>query len=142
MDGHNGGLDVQRLIGAVAERHSILLKPDDAAFALVTMNQLVLEEVVTKMLGKMAEAAAEFEQAAERVQSKAGGLLARQVREAVATIRSQLETDIATAGIQARELILQVGKAHSRPALAKWISLGLVCGLVLFLCGIFVGKMQ
>ena len=43
-------LDVQRLIGAVAARHGILLKPDDAAFALVTMNQLILEETVEELL--------------------------------------------------------------------------------------------
>ena len=36
--------DVQRLIDEVAARHRLLLKPDDAAFAIVTMNRLVLEE--------------------------------------------------------------------------------------------------
>jgi len=35
--------DVQRLIDEVAARHRLLLKPDDAAFAIVTMNHLVLE---------------------------------------------------------------------------------------------------
>ena len=35
--------DVQRMIDEVAARHRLLLKPDDAAFAIVTMNHLVLE---------------------------------------------------------------------------------------------------
>ncbi len=38
--------DVQRLIDEVAARHRLLLKPDDAAFAIVTMNRLVLEESI------------------------------------------------------------------------------------------------
>ena len=36
--------NVQRLIAEVAAQHGLFLKPDDAAFALVTMNRLVLEE--------------------------------------------------------------------------------------------------
>jgi len=35
--------NIQRLIAAVAAEHSLILKPDDAAFAIVTMNRLVLE---------------------------------------------------------------------------------------------------
>jgi hypothetical protein len=96
---------------------------------------------VKELLGEVRNAVVEFEKAAGRVQIKAGGLLAGEVKDAVAEIRRQLEADVAAAGIQARELVSQVAKAHSRPALARWISFGVACGLVLFLCGIFVGKM-
>src|SRR6266705_3314704 len=98
--GENGGVDVQRLIGAVAARHGILLKPDDAAFALVTINQLILEEVMSTVLGKVQDAAADFEEAAARVQTRAGSLLASEVKAAAAAIRRELENDIATAGRQ------------------------------------------
>ena len=40
----NNSFNVQRLIAEVAAQHGLFLKPDDAAFALVTMNRLVLEE--------------------------------------------------------------------------------------------------
>jgi hypothetical protein len=141
MNSGNGSFDIQRLIGAVAERHGILLRPDDAAFALVTMNQLMLEAAMNELVVKLENAAADFEQSAERVQTRAGGLIGNEVKNALASIRGELQSDIATAGIQARELVSEVRKAHSRPVLAKWISFGVVCGLVLFLCGIFVGKM-
>src|SRR5580658_433021 len=36
--------NVERMIAVVAAEHRFILKPDDAAFALVTMNRLVLEE--------------------------------------------------------------------------------------------------
>ena len=38
--------DTQKLIAEVAARHGILLKANDAAFALVTMNQIVLAETL------------------------------------------------------------------------------------------------
>ena len=141
MDPQNGRLDVQRLIGAVAERHGILLKPDDAAFALVTINQLILEDVMAELLGKVREAMAEFDEAAERVQTRAGGVLAREVKDAAATIRRELGDDIAAAGKQAREIVFEVHRAHSRAAFEKWLVLGLVCGLVLFGCGFWAGRM-
>jgi hypothetical protein len=39
-------LDTKALIGEVAARHGVTLKPDDPAFALVTLNHLVLEQAV------------------------------------------------------------------------------------------------
>ena len=38
--------DVMALIGEVAARHGITLRPDDPVFALVTVNQLVLEQTM------------------------------------------------------------------------------------------------
>ena len=38
--------DIQRLIAEVSARHRIRVEPDDPALALVTLNQLVLEESV------------------------------------------------------------------------------------------------
>ncbi len=74
---------VDRLIGEVAARHGILLKKDDAAFALVTLNQLVLEAAIADLAAQMRTATGEFESAMERVQEKAGIAVARQVKAAV-----------------------------------------------------------
>lgn len=137
----NSGLDVQRVIGAVAARHGILLKPDDAAFALVTMNRIILEEVMTELLGKVQHAMADFDEAAARVQTRAGSLLASEVKDAAATIHCELEGDIAAAGKQAREFVMQVHRAHSRAALEKWVALGALCALILFISGVLVGRM-
>ena len=140
MGSENGGLDVQRLIGAVAERHGILLKPDDAAFALVTINQLVLEAATEELLGKVEHAIADFEQSADRVQTRVGSLIGNEMKSAVVSIRGQLQSDIAAAGIQVRELVLRVRNADSRIHRARWISFGFGYGLVLFVAGILVGR--
>ena len=133
--------DVQRLIGEVAARHGILLKPDDAAFALVTINRLVLEEVMTELLNKVEHAMAEFDGAAARVQAQAGSLLASEVRDAAAAIRRELQGDIASAGKQASQLVLEVHRAHSRSSVDKWLTLGVACALLLFVSGVFVGRL-
>ena len=82
----------------------------------------------------------EFDEAAARVQTRAGSLLADEVKEAVAAIRQELESDIASAGKQAREFVVEVHQAHSRAAQEKWLALGAACGLLLFVAGIFVGR--
>ncbi len=70
---------IDRLIAEVAGRHGILLKKDDAAFALVTLNQLVLESAIRELGTQMRTATAEFEEAMARVQEKAGMAIAKQV---------------------------------------------------------------
>ena len=133
--------DVQRLIGEVAARHGILLKPDDAAFALVTINRLVLEEVMAEILKKVEGAIGEFDGAATRVQALAGSLLASEVRDAAAAIRRELEGDIAIAGKQASELLLEVHRAHSHSSVEKWLALGAACALLLFISGVVLGRL-
>ena len=64
-------MDVEKLIGEVAARNGIRIEPDDPAFALVTLNQLVLEEAVKNLVREIRAAIADFESAAERVQSRA-----------------------------------------------------------------------
>jgi hypothetical protein len=75
--------DIDRLIAEVAARHGILLKKDDAAFALVTLNQLVLESAIGDLVAQMRTATAEFEAAMERVQMRAGAAIATEIRKLV-----------------------------------------------------------
>jgi DNA invertase Pin-like site-specific DNA recombinase len=75
--------DIDRLIAEVAARHGILLKRDDAAFALVTLNQLVLESSIADLSAEMQAASAEFERAMDRVQERAGIAVAKQARTVV-----------------------------------------------------------
>jgi hypothetical protein len=68
--------DVMALIGEVAARHGITLRPDDPVFALVTVNQLVLEQTMTELIGRTQQLTNEFDQAAARLQARAGSVLA------------------------------------------------------------------
>jgi hypothetical protein len=90
--------DVQRLIDEVAARHRLLLKPDDAAFAIVTMNRLVLEESLEAIHSRIVEDLALFEAAAKKIQTRAGTTLAAEVREAAAGIRLEIERVLRTPG--------------------------------------------
>jgi hypothetical protein len=78
--------DIDRLIAEVAARHGILLKKDDAAFALVTLNQLVLEAALSRLIAETQRATADFECAMDRVQTRAGAAMANDARRLVAEI--------------------------------------------------------
>jgi len=39
-------LDLKRITAEVAARHGMLLRPDDPAMLLVTMNEVVLQQVI------------------------------------------------------------------------------------------------
>lgn len=140
MKNQNSGTDVQRLIGEVAARHGVLLKPDDAAFALVTINQLVLEEVVATLLKRVEQTVAEFEATANRVQTQAISRTLGTADEVATTLRRELECDIAAAGLSARELVAEVNRAHTSSVARKWIVVGLVCAIGLLLCGAWIDR--
>jgi hypothetical protein len=69
--------DVQRMIAEVAARHRLLLKPDDAAFAIVTMNRMVLEESLEAIHSRVLEDLTLFQDAAKQSQVRAESALAR-----------------------------------------------------------------
>jgi hypothetical protein len=83
--------DIDRLIAAVAARHHILLKPDDAAFALVTLNQLVLEDSINELACHIRSATTEFKSSFERVQVDAGAALAKTHRQINVELHAEME---------------------------------------------------
>ena len=58
--------DVKRLIAEVAARNGIRIDPEDPAFCLVTLNQLVLEEAADKFVEEIRTATGEFQSAVGR----------------------------------------------------------------------------
>ena len=86
--------DIGRLIAAVAARHHILLKPDDAAFALVTLNQLVLEDSIKELASHIRTATTEFVSSFERVQEHAGAALAKTHRQINVELHAEMENCI------------------------------------------------
>jgi hypothetical protein len=83
--------DIDRLIAVVAARHHVLLKPDDAAFALVTLNQLVLEDSIKELAGHIRAATTEFVSSFERVQEHAGAALAKTHRQVNVELHAEME---------------------------------------------------
>jgi len=134
--------DVQRLIDEVAARHRLLLKPDDAAFAIVTMNRLVLEESIEAIHSRIVEDLALFEAAAKKVQTRAGTVLAAEVRESAAGIRQELERDAQDARLQASKFVRQVEAAYQQRMSAQKLTIAVLAAVLLFSWGVWAGRIS
>lgn len=130
--------DVKMLIGEVAARHGITLRSDDPAFALVTVNQLVLEQTMLDLIQRTQEMTAEFDRAGDRLQERAGRVLAGELRKAGAEIRIALKQDIAAA-MRSRQSAERRQQVASRSMVYCWLSLGMIGGLALLIIGILIG---
>ncbi len=118
-------MDLRALIGEVAARNQIRLEEDDPAFALVTLNQLVLEQTVAELVQQVRASMAEFEQSATRLQGRLGGVLAQELKRALATAQPSHHPVLS--------------RAAEHASTAKWLSLGAVAALGCFVFGFAVG---
>jgi hypothetical protein len=64
-------LDLKRITSEVAARHGMLVMPDDPAMLLVTMNELVLEQVLGSLEARVEEIIAGFEDGLRSAQKEA-----------------------------------------------------------------------
>lgn len=136
---NDGTPNVQSLIAAVAARHGFLLKPSDAAFALVTINEIVLAHSGNQFADKIDARLNGFESSLERVQTKAGKMLAQEVKEASAAIRTEIQRDIDEASLNAVNLLRRLEAAHVRSTAIPWAAIGLIIGAALFALGFWFG---
>ena len=123
--------DSKQLIAAVRARNGIRIEPDDPVFALVTINELVLEEAVRRLSDEMDRRLATFSAGMDHTERRAGKLLAQDVTNAAAQIRAEMQKDIDAAGMKAAYLVYKVDQAHKRPAMIRWIAVGLLAAMVL-----------
>src|SRR5712692_4460878 len=131
--------DVKGLIAEVAARHGIALRPDDPVFALVTVNQLVLEHTMADLVERAQKMTSDFDQAAARLQARAGSVLAAEIRRAGSEIRQALRQDITSAGIRAHQPGDEAHRTAAR-SINVWLSAGLIAALALFVIGVLVGR--
>lgn len=132
-------IDVKRLIAEVAARDGIRIEPGDPAFALVTLNQLVLEDAVEQIRGHIRAGMADFTDAVHKTEARAGRVLAEQVKEAVAELRRQLEQDVEKARLEASQIVYAVHEAHRKAGLMRWSILALTFAAAILASGIWVG---
>jgi hypothetical protein len=131
--------DPKQLIAAVRAKHGIRIEPDDPAFALVTLNELVLEEAIRRLSEDMDRRLVTFGDGMDRTERRAGKLLAEDVRNAAAKIREEMQKDIEAAGMQAAHLVYKVDQAHKTPAMTQWIGVGLFSAMVLIVFAFCAG---
>jgi Transcriptional activator TraM len=132
-------IDQRQLIGHVAAKNGIRLEPDDPAFALVTLNEAVLQDASSALMQEMRQVLNSFAESLAKTEHRAGKALAQDVKTAAAELRRELDSDIEKASLNANELVMKVSAANARPAIIKWAAVGLMAAVLLFLCGVIVG---
>jgi|ERR1700722_16190984 hypothetical protein len=134
-------LDLKELAAKVSVEHGIRVDPDDPIMAVVTLNRLVLEQATHEIVEEVRAATREFEHAAEGVQVQAGTLIAQRVRNCVSVLRQEVVKSIGNGSAHARERPGAVGRADEKPGVQRWVAVGLLAGIVLFGCGVWLGTM-
>lgn len=118
-------LDMDHLIGEVAAQTGIRLDRNDPAFALVVLNRLVLERSAGRILDGIRGALSDFEKSSAALQTQAGTALAKELRQSIAAVKTEI-----------RDIVAPVrSKAVTRTHLV-WLAIG--CGAV-FGAGVLIG---
>jgi hypothetical protein len=133
---------VQRLITAVAAEHRLLLKPDDAAFAIVTMNRLVLEESLEAIRAVVAEDLAQFKQTAQWAHSRAESAIQSEVRLSARALREELQSDIDTARLRATAMVQEVKETYEKPLAYRDLIIMALAFLLALLVGFALGRIH
>jgi hypothetical protein len=134
-----GRVDAKKLSGEVAERHGLLIREDDPAMALVTMSEIVLEQVLKEAEVRFRGVLSEAEKGQKKSQQEAVVWVQEEMGRAGSALRVQLQRDIDAGRLQARELVVQLSQVYSRSAVRRWVALGIVSGLILLLVGVGLG---
>ena len=138
MDRPQTTIDLKRLAAEVSVQHGIRVDPDDPMMAVVTLNRLVFEQAVGQVLERVQASVRDFETAAEKVQVRAGGALAQEVRDCGLTVRKEVGNALedfrrrAGTGSNASDRRATLGEQ-------RWFVIGMVLSLALFAVGIWVG---
>ena len=132
-------LNIGTLIGELARRYGIRLDSSDPAIAIVVLNQLLLESASEELTESVARRLAQFETSMQKVEQRAGRLLAHEVSAAASCVRAVLQNDIEAAGVRAAHLVYMVDRAHKRPVIIRWLAAGLVTAIGLLGLGFCAG---
>jgi hypothetical protein len=137
-------VDARALATKVFERHGIALKEDDPAFALVTLNELVLRKVMEELLKNtdqhMTARLAEFEQTMQRVEQRAAKFLAQQVRGSADELRAKIQEETAAAKLGMGQMVEQIRNSYRMASLWRWCAVGAVLALAMCACGFWAGR--
>jgi hypothetical protein len=131
-------IDVKRLAAEVSVQHGIRIDTDDPIMAVVTLNRLVFEQAVAQVLEHVQSAVRDFEAATDKVQVRAGGVLAQEVRDCAATLRDEITTAVRHSD-RSTSRCLASADSDSPAPMTAWLVAGLGLGLVLFAFGVWLG---
>ena len=132
-------MDIQDLSAKVMARCAIRVEAHDPAFVLVALNQIVLEEAAKEMYSQVDARIVAFTESIQKLERLAGKAMAQEIIASGAEVRRGIQDDLKEADWKARELILQMSRLHSRPALIRWTAVGLVGAVLAFAFGVCFG---
>jgi hypothetical protein len=132
-------LDFKRITAEVAAHHGMLVCQDDPAMLLVTMNEVVLQQVMGSIEARTEEIVAGMEAAFRSAQREALGSVEREARKAGVAVREEIQKDIEAGRLHARELIVELDRAYSRSAVRRWVATGVVAASGLLMLGVGLG---
>src|SRR5258708_3187028 len=132
-------LDFKRITAEVAARHGMLLRPDDPAMLLVTMNEVVLQQVMGSIEARTEEIVASIEAVFRSAQRDALGSVEREARKAGIAVREEIQKDIDAGRLHARQLIVELNRAYTLYAVRRWVSIGVVAASGLLMLGVGLG---
>ena len=132
-------LDFKRITAEVAARHGMLVSQDDPAMLLVTMNEVVLQQVFGKIEARTEEIVVGLEAGFRSAQREALGSVEREARKAGIAVREEIQKDIDAGRLHARELIVELNQAYTRSAIRRWVAIGVVAASGLLVLGVGLG---
>jgi hypothetical protein len=133
-------VEIKRLIGEVAAQHGIRLEADDPAFALVTLNQLVLEETANRLYDQVSSALQRFTESLSKAEHRAGKALAQEVKTAASEFRHELSDGSESMRACSVDAPSETGRLNEQAACYRWLAIGALSGLLLFVAGVAFGK--
>jgi len=134
-------LDFKRITAEVAARHGMLVSQDDPAMLLVTMNEVVLQQVIGSIEARTEEIVAGIEAQFRSAQREALGNIEREARKAGIAVREEIQKDIDAGRLHARELIVELNRAYTRSAVRRWVAIGVVAASGLLVLGVGLGAL-
>jgi len=132
-------LDFKRITAEVAARHGMLVRQDDPAMLLVTMNEVVLQQVFGNIEARTEEIVAGIEAGFRSAQREALGSVEREARKAGIAVREEIQKDIDAGRLHARELIVELNRAYSRSAVRRRVAVGVIAASNLLVLGAVLG---
>src|SRR5262245_34488566 len=95
-------MDLKRLVADMASQHGIRINVNDPAMSIVLLNRLMLERAAEEIVDGIRTSMHDFEEAVGKVQTRAGQAVASEFNDRVASIRTELQRDIALAGARTK----------------------------------------
>ena len=132
-------LDLKRITAEVAARHGMLVRQDDPAMLLVTMNEVVLQQGFGSIEARTEEIVAGMEAGLRSAQRQAMGSIEKEARKAGIAVREEIQKDVDAGRLHARELIVELNRADSRSAVRRWVAVGVIAASSLLVLGAVLG---